>query len=440
MKMRFFYLSIILVLFVNTAKAQKVLGLKECIGTGLERNFSLLVEKNNETISNNNYTLGNAGYLPTLDLSSHYSGTTNNTTQNLYDGTQSIANGVNNTTTNAAATLGLTIFNGFNVQTTYKKLNELKQLGGLNTQLSVENLITDIISGYYNYIQQVQLLKNMKYAVALSRERLRIDEERYSLGSSSKLQVLQSRVYLNADSSRFSKQTEVVRSAQISLNQLMAVDDMGTQFLSQDTTVDVNPNLIYETLLDQTLQKNTSLNIAAKNKTISEYDYKIVKSRSYPYLNLSTGYSYNLNTYSTGSNKNQITNGMNYGLTLGVNIFDGFNQRRSINNSSIYMKNTELRYLEIEQGVKADLLTIYNAYTNNLTLIKLETQNVQTAAENLSIALEKYKLGSLAGIDLREVQKSLLDAKESLLLVQYQAKIAEVSLQLISGNVMEYFK
>jgi len=440
MKMRFFYLSIILVLSVTTAKAQKVLGLKECIGTGLERNFSLLVEKNNETISNNNYTLGNAGYLPTLDLSSHYSGTTNNTTQNLYDGTQSIANGVNNTTTNAAATLGLTIFNGFNVQTTYMKLNELKQLGGLNTQLSVENLITDIISGYYNYIQQVQLLKNMKYAVALSRERLRIDEERYSLGSSSKLQVLQSRVYLNADSSRFSKQTEVVRSAQISLNQLMAVDDMGTQFLSQDTTVDVNPNLIYETLLDQTLQKNTSLNIAAKNKTISEFDYKIVKSRSYPYLNLSTGYSYNLNTYSTGSNKNQITNGMNYGLTLGVNIFDGFNQRRSINNSSIYMKNTELRYLEIEQGVKADLLTIYNAYTNNLTLIKLETQNVQTAAENLSIALEKYKLGSLAGIDLREVQKSLLDAKESLLLVQYQAKIAEVSLQLISGNVMEYFK
>lgn len=438
--MRFFYLSIILVLFVTTAEAQKVLSLKECLGIGLERNFSLIVAKNNETISNNNYTLGNAGYLPTIDLSSRYSGTMNNTTQNLNDGTQSITNGVNNTTTNAAATLGLTIFNGFNVQTTYKKLNELKQLGGLNTQLSVENLITDIISGYYGYVQQVQLLKNMKYAVALSRERLRIDEERYSLGSSSKLQVLQSRVYLNTDSSRFSKQTEVVRAAQISLNQLMAVDDMGMQFLSQDTTVFVNPNLIYDKLLDQTLQNNTSLNIASKNKSISEYDYKIVKSRSYPYLNLSTGYSYNLNTYSTGSSKNQVTNGMNYGLTMGVNIFDGFNQRRSINNSSIDMKNIELRYLEIEQGVKADLLTIYNAYNNNLKLITLEEQNVQTAAENLSIALEKYKLGSLAGIDLREVQKSLLDARESLLLVQYQTKIAEVSLQLISGNVMEYYK
>jgi adhesin transport system outer membrane protein len=438
--MKFLYLILIILSSFTSAIAQKVYGLKDCIGIGLERNFSLLVAKNSEIISNNNYTIGNAGYLPTLDLSSRYSGTVNNTTQNLNDGTQNITKGVNNTTTNAAATLGLTIFNGFNVQTTYKKLNELKQLGELNTQLSVENLITDIISGYYAYIQQVQLLKNMRYAVALSRERLRIDEDRYLLGSSSKLQVLQSRVYLNADSSRFSRQTEVVRSAQIRLNELMAVDDMGAQFLSQDTTVDVNPSLLYEKLMTQTLQQNTSLSIASRNKSISEYDYKIIKSRSYPYLNLSTGYTYNLNTYSNGASKNQITNGMNYGLTLGVNIFDGFNQRRSIANSSIDLKNKELRYLEIEQGVKADLITIYNAYNNNLRLINLEQQNVQTATENLSIALERYKLGSLSGIDLREVQKSLLDAKESLLLIQYQTKIAEISLQLISGNVMEYYK
>lgn len=319
-------------------------------------------------------------------------------------------------------------------------MNELKQLGSLNTQLSVENLIVDIISGYYNYIEQVQLLNNMKYAVALSKERLRIDEDRYLLGASSKLQVLQSRVYLNADSSRLSRQTEVVRAAQIRLNELMAVEDMGTQFLSKDTSIIVNPQLLYEKLLEETLTGNTSLIIAAKNKTISEYDYKLVVSRSYPYLNLSTGYSYNLNNYSSGTAKNQTTNGLNYGLTLGINIFDGFNQKRSINNSSIELKNKELKYLEIEQGIKADLITIYSAYSNNLRLINLEEQNYQTAAENLDIALERYKLGSLSGIDLREVQKSLLDAKESLLSIQYQTKLAEISLRFISGKIMEYYK
>jgi adhesin transport system outer membrane protein len=440
MKMRFLSLSILSICVLLPVKGQTVYGLKECIRIGLERNFSILVARNSETISVNNYTRGNAGYLPSLDLSSRYSGTLNNTTQNLSAGGQNVSNGIYNTTTNAGLSLGWTIFNGFNVQTTYKKLNELKQLGGLNTQLAVENLLADIISNYYLYIQQVNLLDNMEYAVTLSKERLRIDEDRYLLGSSSKLQVLQSRVYLNADSSRLAKQIEVVWAAQIKLNELMAVEDLSKHFSTKDTSIKVNPDLFYEKLFEETLVGNTSLNIAATNKTISEYDYKLVVSRSYPYLNLSTGYSYNLNTYSSGTYNSQITNGMNYGLTLGLNIFDGLNQRRSINNSSIEIKNKELRYREIEQGVKADLINLYNAYSNNLRLIKLEEQNLATAAENLDIALERYKLGSLSGIDLREVQKSLLDAKERLLSIQYQAKLAEISLQLISGNIMEYYQ
>jgi adhesin transport system outer membrane protein len=440
MKIRLLILSLLIISSCYISEAQKVYELKDCIRIGLERNFSILVARNNETISNNNYSIGNAGYLPTLDLSSRYSGTLNNTTQNLTDGSQNINNSVNNTTANAGVTLGWTIFNGFNVQTTYKKLNELKQLGSLNTQLAAENLIADIISVYYNYIEQVQMLNNMKYAVTLSKERLRIDEYRYLLRSSSKLEVLQSRVYLNADSSRLSKQYEVVRAAQIRLNELMAAENLGNQFISKDTSIVVNSQLLYEKIFGETLSGNTSLIIASKNKTVSEYDYKIIVSRSYPYLNLSTGYSYNLNNYSSGTYKNQITNGMNYGLTFGVNIFDGFNQKRSINNSSIELKNKELKYLEIEQGIKADLITIYNAYSNNLRLINLEEQNLQTAAENLDIALERYKLGSLSGIDLREVQKSLLDAKERLLSIQYQTKLAEISLQLISGKIMEYYK
>ncbi|MBK7132493.1 MAG: TolC family protein [Bacteroidales bacterium] len=438
--MRLLTLSIFIILSLKPVDGQKVYGLKDCIGIGLERNFSILVARNNETVSNNNYTIGNAGYLPSLDLSSRYSGTLNNTTQNLAAGGQTVSNGVHNTTANAGVTLGWTIFNGFNVQTTYKKLDELKQLGSLNSQLSAEYLIADIISGYYNYIDQVQALNNVKYALTLSRERLRIDETRYLLGSSSKLQVLQSRVYVNTDSSKLSKQIEVVRAAQIKLNELMAAEDMGILFATKDTSIDVETGLLYEKLLNETLEGNTSLLIASRNKTLSELDYKLVVSRSYPYLNMSTGYSYNFNTYSAGTNKNQITNGMNYGLTLGLNIFDGFNQRRSIANSTIDKENKELKYQELEQGIKADLLTLYNAYSSNLRLIRLEEQNLQTAAENLDIALERYKLGSLSGLDLREVQKSLLDAKDRLLAVQYQTKLAEISLMLISGNIMVYYK
>lgn len=440
MKMRFPLLSLLIFSFCLPAGSQVFYGLKDCIATGLENNFSILIARNNETVAGNNFTPGNAGYLPTLDVTGRYGGTLNNTVQNRTDSTRSISNGVHNTTATAGINLGWTIFQGFNVRTTYQKLNELKRLGELNTQLSVENLVADLISGYYNYILQIQVLNNLRYAVALSKERLRIDEERYLLGSSSKLEVLQSQVYLNSDSSALSKQYEVVRAAQIRLNELMAIDDMGKEFVSLDTVIDLRQSLVYEKLFDETMAGNTSLAIAIKNKNITEKDYRLVLSRSYPYLNFASGYNYNYNAYSSGPNQNQTTNGMNYGVTFGLNLFDGLNKRRSIRNASIDIENKELRYREIEQGVKADLITIYYGYTNNQRLINLEDQNLNTATENLEIALERYRLGNLSGIDLREVQKSLLDASQRLISVEYQAKLAEISLMLISGNIMEYYQ
>lgn len=422
------------------SNAQAVYDLNDCISIGLERNYSLLISKNSEEVAKNNFTLGNAGFLPSLDLSSRYGGNVNNTKRNFADGTESGTTGDHTTTANAGISMGMTIFNGFNVQTTYKKLNELKQIGELNTQFSLETLVANIISAYYNYIEQTMLLTNLQYAITLSKERLRIDEDRYLLGSSSKLQVLQSQVYLNSDSSRVSRQNEVVRSAQIRLNELMAVDDLSQWFTTRDTTISVIPDLLFEKLLEETLANNTSLKIASKNKAVSEYDRKLVVSRSYPYLNASSGYTTTLNNYSTGTMNRQNTNGMNYGLTLGMNLFDGLNQRRSIKNAEIEIRNRELRYQEIEQGVRADLITLYNAYSSYLRLITLEKQNLQTASENLEIAMERYKLGSLSGIDLREVQKSLLDARERLLSVEYQAKLAEISLMLISGRIMEYYQ
>jgi outer membrane protein, adhesin transport system len=419
---------------------QVIYDLNECIKTGLEKNFSLLIAKNSEVIAKNNFTPGNAGFLPTLNISGRQSGSLTNTKLNLTDGSQTTSNGVYNSTSSAGLGMDLTIFNGFSVQTTYKKLNELKHVGELNTQLSIENLVADIVSGYYNYIQQIELLNNIKYAVTLSKERLRIDEDRYLLGSGSKLQVLQSRVYLNSDSSKLSMQFEVVRATQIRLNELMAVEDISQKFSSKDTSIIVNPNLLFEKLMEETLVKNTSLLLASKDKTISEYDSKIIASRSYPYLTASSGYNYYLYSYSNNPTKSQYNNGLSYDLTLGMNIFDGLNQRRNIRNASIEVKNKELKYQEVEQGVKADLITFYSAYSNYLRLMTLEKQNLETATENLDIAMERYKLGSLSGIDLREVQKSLLDAKESLLSVEYQAKLAEISLFLISGRIMEYYQ
>jgi len=423
----------------NLAKGQEKYSLSEFINLGLEKNYSIQIARNNQEISENNFTPGNAGFLPTLDLSTKQSGTVNNTQQSLAAGGTASTEGIHNTTSNAGVSLEYPLFSGFRVKTTYNRLKELKSQGDLSTKLAIEDFIAQTASEYYNFIQQTRQLDNLTYAVALSKERYRIDEERYLIGSGSRLQMLQSRVFLNADSSKLSRQHEVLRASQILLNKMVGAEDFTVLMEAVDTVILVNEGLIYEDLLASTLENNTKLLLSASDQVISEYDRKIIASGSYPYFNFNSGYGYTYNTYQAGNYTNQQTLGMNYGFTLGVNIFDGFNRRRELSNALIEINNEKISYQQLLQDVKADLMTIFKAYENNLRLLKLEYENLETARENMAIAFERYRLGDLAGIELREVQQSLLEAEERLISIQYQTKLAEISLLQISGRIMEYF-
>jgi outer membrane protein TolC len=435
---RLVFTGIILAVTVFNSHSQEIYDLSRCVVSGLENNFSLKIARTSQQVSDNNYTLGNAGYLPSVTTTNRFGGTMNNTDQTLNDGSKTLSRGIHNNAASANVNLDLTIFRGFQVQTTYQKLGELKKIGELNTQMNLENLASKIIAEYYLHVQQLNLSKNLAYAVALSRERVRIDEQRYLLGSSSKLELLQSMVYLNADSSRWAKQTENLLASEVRLKKLMALENIEEDIALKDTLIKIDTSLIYSKLLELTLQQNTGLLMAAKDQVISELDYKIIAGRAYPYLNLSSGYTYAYNRYEAGNTKNQQVYGLNYGLTLGMDIFDGFERKREKSNAKIAIESQKYQYQEIEQEVKGDLIAFYYAYENNMRLLKLEEQNLEVARENLGIAMERYKLGNLSGIDLREVQKSLLDAEERLISAQYLTKLAEISLLLISGQIMGY--
>ncbi|MCL1822036.1 MAG: TolC family protein [Prolixibacteraceae bacterium] len=422
----------------GVTSAQEIFDLNKCITTGLERNFSILVARNNEEIAKANYTRGNAGYLPTITTNNSLGGNLNKINQNFADGGKASHDITHNSSGTLGVSLNMDIFRGFSVQTTYQKLNELQQLGELKTQVQIENMTANIVSEYYRYIQQVGIYHNLKYAVSFSRERARIDEERYLLGSFSKLELLQSMVYLNADSSIYEQQSEALRASQVRMNELMALENLGTDFAPFDSAIAINADLKFEDLLESTLRHNSNLLIAAKNQVISEMDYKIIAARAYPYVTASTGYGYNYNRYGNSSVKSQHAQGLNYGVSVGMSIYDGNNRKREKNNALLEIESRKYVYQEVEQAVRADLLTIYFAYENNLRLLKLEQQNLEVARENLEIAMERYKLGNLSGIDLREVQKSLLDAEQRLLSVKFLAKLAEISLLQISGRIMEY--
>ena len=437
--MRYILTAIFIFATITNLSAQKTLSLKECLEVGLENNYDLLIVRNKQKIADNNATLANAGMLPSLDLSAGYSGSAKQTHITPIEGESYTEGGAYDQAVDVGMSLGWTVFNGFKMQTNYKKLQEMKSLGALRTRLEVEDFVANMTSEYYNLIQQTLRLKNYRYAVALSRERLRITEARYRIGDFSRLDLLQARVDFNADSSKYMSQQELVTASRIRINELMANKNVTEQCFARDSVIDVNGDLRLAELEAGMNELNSELLIASRNTTISELELKAVKSRNYPYLNLSAGYGYARNIYADNDPRARGTLGPNVAFKLGFTIFDG-NRRREQRNARIEVENAQYTQEQLQQSLMADLATFWQAYTNNLEVVKLEQQNLIAAKENYEIAMERYLLGNLPGIEMREAQKSLLDAEERILTAEYNTKLCEISLMQISGKILEYLR
>ena len=419
----------------------RIYTLKECLEEGIQKNYSLKIVRNEQRMVDNNTTLGNAGFWPSLDLKGVYSGVSNDTQTKLREDNSVIEeNNIFNQTIDAGLSMNWTIFEGFNVIASYKRLKELQQRGELDTRMAIEDYIAGFTAEYYNYIQQIIRLKNFKYAVALSKERLRIVEQRYVIGNFSGLDYQQAKVDFNSDSSKYVKQQEALQSSAIALNELLAEECLNAQVMVQDTVIDVNKDLDFNHLMESMLKSNAELLYAKSNSAIAKLDYKRVTSRSYPYLRLNAGYGYTLNKYNKGANYHRGTLGFDFGATLGINIFDGNTARMERRNAKIKIENVELEQTDIEQSLKAQLYTIWHAYQNNLQILQLEKENLVAAKDNHEIAMERYMLGDLSGIEMREAQKSLLDAEERILTARYNTKLCEISLLQISGGIATYLQ
>ena len=421
-------------------EAPAPLTLRKCLEIGLEQNYDVRIVRNEERISDNDATAGNAGMLPEIGLSAGYSGTLDNDrTTTPRDGDAMSESGVYDQTASVGLAVNWTLFDGFRIRTNYKRLKEMQQMGALKTRITIEDFMASLTAEYYNYIQQTLRLQNFRYAVGLSRERLRITEARVQVGNFSRLDLLQARVDFNADSSKYMSQHELVTASRIRINELLANENLDEKLCICDTLIRVNSTLEWDTLLEKTLSANASLLMAEHDNTLAELDLKTVQARNYPYVNLTTGYGYSHNRYGSGTNRSRGTLGLNAGVQVGFTIFDG-NRRREQRNARIGIDNARLTRQRLEQSLRADLSNFWQAYRNNLEVILLEEENLIAAKENYEIAMERYLLGDLPGIEMREAQKSLLDAEERILTAQYNTKLCEISLQQISGNVMVYLE
>ena len=420
-------------LLAAVANAQDVLSAKDAVAIALENNYDIKISKNDLKIDEQNVSLGNAGILPSLSGTFNQNNNLQYLKQERTDGTIQEQDNAKNNSMNYGVSLGWTIFDGFRMFARYDQLKELEKLGETELKLMVYTRVSNVLTTYYDLVQQQQMLQSLDTAIVISKQRVAFSENRFSIGKAAKLEVLNAQVDLNTDQTNYLRQKELYENTKTYLNELLA-RDLATQFRVMEEAV-IDEKLVLADLLSTASQQNPQIQIALINKRVAELNLKQVKSQRYPQVNLTTGYIFSHSESSLGFARESNSRGLNYGISASINIFNGFNQNRNEKVAKIQIDNSKLQIEQQTRSINSQLTTAFQTYLTNLELVKLEATNEDIAKQNLNITLEKFRIGTITTVEVRAAQLNYVNAMTRNSTAQYNAKISEITLKELAGNV-----
>jgi len=429
--MRTIYLFLLFFIF-QSGIAQPILRLEEALDIALQNNFDIVLAKNNASIASTRNDAGNAGMLPNIMLNVNDINSITNTNQ-IQGGTERTLNNAKNLVLNYGVALDWTVFDGLRMFARKEQLKKLEAQGKAALQSAILTRVGDIYVAYYDLVQRQQQIKAIDTAIALSKARYTVAENRYKIGKASKLEVLNAQVDLNTDESLQVRQKEQYKAAKINLNVLMArapeLDFQVEEFVILEENIDLAAHI------SLAKSQNPQLIALMLAKNSAELQLKQIRAGRYPTIRVNTGYNIQRTEASLGFITQSQSQGFTYGFSASMPIFQGNQISRDERIAKLEIENAKLTVAQQELLIVGQLQSAYESYLAQKSLATIEANNVTLAAQNLDITLAKFKIGTLTPIEYRTAQQQYIEAKIRHSNALFQAKIFETTLKELSGTL-----
>ena len=401
----------------------------------LERNFGIVIARNQLAIADANSSILNSRFLPILSATAGFNYSNEDQEVTFRNGEVNAVNGAETERYNAALNLNYTLFDGLGRWYDYKRFKEQYNLSELQVRQTIETTLLQLFTVYYEVARLRENVSVLEQTYANTQDRLTRAQYQFDYGQVNKLEVLNAEVDLVTDSINLINGRQLLRNAKRDLTVVLNSE------LDRAFTVDTAVNFINPIRMEEFYtaapQNNVELLIAKSNIQLSDYSYKAAKSVFLPSLNLNGSYGWNEGQFPVTSFATSSTStGLSVGLSLNWNLFDGGTGITNVKTARILRDNQELVEKQLEVETARNLANARGNYQNSLEIYRLQRQNVLTAQDNYERSAERYKLGQISSVELRQAQINLLNSQTNRNLAKYQAKLAELELWQLSGQIL----
>lgn len=429
------YIIILIVSLAFQAKAQQILTKKEALKITLENNYGIKIANNNLAIAKNNTNVLNTKFLPTVSASSSANYSNSNQKITRQDNSATEVNGAVTKSYNASVNVNYTIFDGLGRKYNYEVLKETYNLSELQAKETIENTYLQLFTVYFQIARLSENNNNLKEALNISKQRLQRAKYKHQYGQSTKLELLNAEVDVNNDSIALINSKQQYLNAKRSLN--IVLGQQKEINYEVETEVTFNQILNFDELLNKAKENNVLLKKTEKNLAISEFNIKISKASYLPKIGLTTSYGWNESINpSTSFFAASNSSGLNAGLNLSWNIFDGGSTKTRVANSKIALDNQQILLQQQNETLENTLKNTWSLYNNKLFVLKAQEKNVVSSQNNFDRTKERYNLGQVTSIEFRQAQINLINSKTAYNNTKYDAKLIELELLQLTGEIL----
>ena len=422
-------------LFVN--EDSLYITLDESVKQALEDNPEIVVSRYDAEIAENDATIGNAGLLPTLSINGSY-------TEELNDAYLEFASpeqppidrsGARSTTYNASVQLNYNIFGGLEKYNRYESLLIQSNISDTQTRLTIESTISRVFNVYLETARLLEQARINEEAVDISYARLVRIQSRYEFGGATKLEVLNAKVDLNQDSINLVRSLTNLANNKRTLMVLMG--NVPDNNFTVETEFNINKDIDLNFVMDKALNNNVNMILAELRRESAQIQSSIARAGNYPNLDLSASYGYRRTENEAGFIELQENLGFSGSINLSYTIFGGFQTRRQIENAEVSLERSEENLTYARKQVRRDVLNAYANYENNLYLLELAEDDVETAELNFERSQEAYLTGQINSTEFRQAQLNLIQAAFRISELEIQAKLSEIELYRFAGILIQ---
>ncbi|HYG16168.1 MAG TPA: TolC family protein [Bacteroidia bacterium] len=419
----------------TTIQAQQLLTLNEAIEIALKNNYDILLVKNETIIADINNTPGNAGMLPDVSLNATYNTANNTINQEFTSGLSVQRTGVGSNNLNANIALEWTVFDGFRMFAAKDRLEELQRQSDFNLKEQLQTTIAQVMQEYYGLVGQKMQIKATEKTLEFIRKRAEIINTQFSVGSVSAFEVNQVNIDLNTYESNLILQQNGLNNLKMGFNTTLA-RDAGIEFDVPDTIV--NDTLMKLPAVEGDIEnKNFALLSAQRSITIAQLQKREISAQRYPWVGVTTTYSYTRQQSEAGFSLLNQSNGLNFGIGASIPLFRSFPIRTQEKIGEININTSELVFKRLRNEVDLGYRRAYNNYLSYIDVANIAAKISKLSNDNLSIAEGRLRQGLSTLLEVKEADRNYQDAQTRLIDAQYNLKLAEIELQRLRGELVK---